>query len=184
MSLQSKQNLQKKLANAKYRDTFVASWIAQTLAFQLRVLRQRTGLSQDELADKLETSQNAISRMENPNYGKSSISTLLKVAAFFKVGLIVRFAPLSEIADWTSNLSSKAVDVPDFDHDIGFIERKGPESESQEVYSEIERAASASPTSQVVPIDIRTRSATLQAGYGNRCPVPTQQGCAAAQGGM
>src|SRR5215468_5880466 len=101
MSLQSKQGLRKKLENKAYRDSFVASRIAQTLAFQLRVLRQRGGLSQAELAKKLGTSQNAISRMENPKYGKSSISTLRKIALFFKVGLVVRFAPLSEIAHWT-----------------------------------------------------------------------------------
>ena len=69
MSLQSKQALHKKLANGKYRDAFISSRIAQTLAFQLRVLRQREGLSQADLAKKLQTSQNAISRMENPAYG-------------------------------------------------------------------------------------------------------------------
>jgi transcriptional regulator with XRE-family HTH domain len=110
-------NLEKKLANEKYRDAFVASRIARTLAFQLRVLRQRAGLSQIELAKKLGTSQNAISRMENPAYGKASISTLRKIASFFKVGLIVRFAPISEIVDWTTHLSAEAVDVPDFERD-------------------------------------------------------------------
>ena len=126
MSLQSKQGLQKKLSNEKYRDAFVASRIAQTIAFQLRVLRERNGLSQAELAQRLRTSQNAISRIENPTYGKPSITTLRKIASFFNVGLIVRFAPLSEIADWSINLSEKSVDVPDFEHDTGFIERKPP----------------------------------------------------------
>lgn len=129
MSLQSKQGLRKKLANKNYRDAFVASRIAQTLAFQLRVLRQRAGLSQTELAKKLGTSQNAVSRIENPQYGKASISTLRKVASYFNVGLIVRFAPLSEIADWTVNLSEKAVDVPDLEHDTGFIDHNPPVSE-------------------------------------------------------
>jgi transcriptional regulator with XRE-family HTH domain len=126
MSLQSKQGLHKKLSNEKYRDAFVASRIAQTIAFQLRVLRERNGLSQAELAQKLRTSQNAISRIENPAYGKPSITTLRKIASFFNVGLVVRFAPLSEIADWSTNLTEKSVDVPDFEHDTGFIERKPP----------------------------------------------------------
>jgi transcriptional regulator with XRE-family HTH domain len=124
MSLQSKEGLHKRLANKKYRDAFVASRIAQTIAFQARLLRQRKDLSQAELAKELGTSQNAISRLENPQYGKPSISTLRKIASFFNVGLVVRFAPLSEIADWSSNLSERSVNVPDFDHDMGFLERK------------------------------------------------------------
>jgi len=130
MSLQSKQGLRKKLADKKYRDAFVASRIAQTIAFQLRVLRQRKGFSQAELANALGTSQNAISRIENPKYGKPSISTLRKIAAYFNVGLIVRFASLSEIADWTTTLTSKSVDIPDFEHDGGFVDRMPPHSQS------------------------------------------------------
>lgn len=123
MSLQSKRSLRKKLNDQQYRDAFVASRIAQTIAMQLRILRQREGLSQADLARELGTSQNAVSRMENPKYGKPSISTLRKMAAFFKVGLIVRFAPLSEIADWTTTLTSKSVDVPALEHDTGFVDR-------------------------------------------------------------
>ena len=129
MSLQSKQGLRNKLANEKFRDAFVASRIAQTIAFQLRVLRQRNEMSQAELAKALQTSQNAISRMESPEYGKPSITTLRKMASFFKVGLIVRFAPLSEIADWTISLSGPSVDVPDLEHDTGFIDKKAPASQ-------------------------------------------------------
>jgi transcriptional regulator with XRE-family HTH domain len=132
MSLQSKQGLWAKLASKKYRDAFVASRIAQTIAFQARLLRQRKDLSQADLAKELGTSQNAISRLENPKYGKPSISTLRKIAAFFDVGLVVRFAPLSEIVDWTTNLSAMAVDVPGFEHDTGFVDRKPPASEAME----------------------------------------------------
>ena len=125
MSLQSKQSLLKKLDNKQYRDTFVGSRIGQTIAFQLRVMRQRAGLSQDELAKALGTSQNAVSRMENPRYGKPSITTLKKVASFFDVGLVVRFAPLSEIVEWTTKLSTESIQVPDFCNDAGLAE-SGP----------------------------------------------------------
>jgi hypothetical protein len=70
----------------------------------------------------LATSQNAISRIESPNYGKASLTTLVKLASFFDVGLIVRFAPLSEIANWTMGLSTTSVDVPNFASDPGFAE--------------------------------------------------------------
>lgn len=61
------------------------------------------GWSQPELAKKLGTSQNAISRLEKPDYGKASLTTLKKLAAIYDVGLIVRFAPFSQLADWESN---------------------------------------------------------------------------------
>lgn len=130
MSLQSKQGLRKKLGNKAYRDAFVASRISQTLAFQLRVLRQRDGLSQADLAKDLETSQNAISRMESPTYGKVSISTLRKIASHYDVGLIVRFAPFSEIADWTVNLGRTSVEISKFENDAGFIDKKSAVSET------------------------------------------------------
>jgi transcriptional regulator with XRE-family HTH domain len=85
-------------------------------------LRQRKDLSQAELARLLGTSQNAIYRLENPRYGRPNISTLKKLASFYDVGLIVRFAPISEIADWTTDLSQNSMDVPSFDHDTGFME--------------------------------------------------------------
>lgn len=117
MSLHSRRGLISKLSNKRYRNAFVAARISQTLAIQLRVLRQRAGLSQPDLARELGTSQNAVSRMESPMYGKQSISTLKKLAAYFDVGLIVRLAPFSEIMDWTLSLKEGSVAIPDFAHD-------------------------------------------------------------------
>lgn len=129
MPLQSKKSLHRKLADPKFREAFVSSRIAQTIATQIRTLRQKEEMSQKDLARELGTSQNAIYRLENPRYGKPSISTLRKIASYFDVGLIVRFAPFSEIADWTANLSEESIKVPDFASDQGFIERKSSVSE-------------------------------------------------------
>jgi transcriptional regulator with XRE-family HTH domain len=124
MPLQSKKSLHEKLADEKFRDAFVSSRIGQTVAAQVRVLRQREGLSQKDLARELGTSQNAIYRLENPKYGKHNVSTLKKAAKYFKVGLVVRFAPLSEIVDWTLDLSERSINVPEFSNDPGFSDRK------------------------------------------------------------
>ena len=126
MPLQSKKSLHRKLADPKFREAFVSSRIAQTLATQVRLLRQNKEMTQKDLARELGTSQNAIYRLENPRYGKPNISTLRKIASYFDVGLIVRFAPFSEIADWAANLSEDSIKVPDFAHDRGFIERGSP----------------------------------------------------------
>jgi transcriptional regulator with XRE-family HTH domain len=128
MSLHSKQYLRERLADSNFLDAYLSARIGQTIAAQVRVFRQRHGLSQTELAKELETSQNAIYRLENPKYIKHNVSKLKKIAERFKVGLVVRFAPLSEMVDWSNNLSETSIDVPDLDHDAGFGERKGAQS--------------------------------------------------------
>src|ERR1017187_5120 len=122
--LHSKQSLHRKLQDPKYREAFASSRVAQTVAAQIKVMRQRMNMSQKDLARELETSQNAVYRLEKPNYGRPNISTLRKVASFFEVGLIVRFAAFSEIVDWALNINQHSIDVPSFAEDLGFVERK------------------------------------------------------------
>jgi transcriptional regulator with XRE-family HTH domain len=126
MALQSKDSLHRKLADKRFRKTFISSRIAQTLGMQVRVMRQRLDLSQKDLARALGTSQNAIYRLESPKAIRPNISTLERIAEYFDVGLVVRFAPFSEIADWTLNLAPECIDVPSFDADLGFVDRKPP----------------------------------------------------------
>ena len=144
--LHSKQSLYKKLQDPRYREAFVSSRIAQTVASQIKVMRQEKEMSQKDLARELGTSQNAIYRLENPRYGRPSISTLRKVASFFGVGLVVRFAAFSELVDWTLNISRRSINVPSFEKDLGFVDRKpiaGVADASGQIYEA--RAAAASP---------------------------------------
>ena len=124
--LRSKSSLYKRLQDRKFRRAFVSSRIAQTTATQIRVMRQKQELSQKDLARELGTSQNAVYRLENPKSTKPNISTLERIADFFGVGLVVRFAPFSEIVDWSFNLDQRSLVVPSFEDDPGFIERKKP----------------------------------------------------------
>ncbi|MBZ5515688.1 MAG: helix-turn-helix domain-containing protein [Acidobacteriia bacterium] len=117
MSLQSKEDLIEKLRNKTFRDAFVSSRVSNTLAFQIRALRQKRGLSQTQLAKDLSTSQNAICRLESPHYGRPSITTLKKLASLFDVGLAVWFVPFSELVDRFTNLSTESLLVPAFDEE-------------------------------------------------------------------
>lgn len=114
--------LQRLRRGRNVRSRFVESHISKTLAFQIRSLRDKEGWSQQRLAEKIDSNQNAIYRAENPNYGKQTLTTLKKIAAAFDVALIVRFVPFSELADWVSGtpridigLSMNALAVPCFD---------------------------------------------------------------------
>lgn len=54
---------------------------AWDVALQLAALRQKAGLSQKELAERLNTSQQHISRLESPGYEGHSLANLRRVAA-------------------------------------------------------------------------------------------------------
>ncbi len=61
--------------------------------------------------------QNQISRLESSDYGRPSITTLKRIAKAFDVALIVRFAPFSELVDWTADLAAETLDVKNFSSD-------------------------------------------------------------------
>ena len=61
--------------------------------------------------------QARLSQVENPNYGRFQLGTLIRLASAFDVALVVKFAPFSELIDWTMNLSPEKLSPPDFDRD-------------------------------------------------------------------
>jgi transcriptional regulator with XRE-family HTH domain len=65
-------------------------------------MRNNVHMSQPELAERLNTTQNQIYRLESPQRAKPTLTTLKKIAAFFDVGLVVRFVPYSEMIDYIS----------------------------------------------------------------------------------
>jgi HTH-type transcriptional regulator / antitoxin HipB len=87
-----------RLASKEYREGYVASKIANNLAFQVYALREGRGWTQGELAEKAGTKQPAISRLERA-IGSVSVSTLKKLAAAFDVGLSIKFVPVSQLVD-------------------------------------------------------------------------------------
>ena len=84
------------------------------LAFQIRALRAARGWTQTDLANKTGISRATISRWEDPGYGRYTLSTLDGLAAAFDVGLMVRFAPFSDLIDWNVNLSAETLAPPEF----------------------------------------------------------------------
>lgn len=102
------------LADKEYRDLFVSEHIGQGLAFQIRALRKERGWSQDELGQRAEMKQASISQLEDPDYGRLSLSTLKRLASAFDVALMVKFAPFSELVEWTTELTPRDLAPPSF----------------------------------------------------------------------
>ncbi len=113
---------------AEERTKFVESHLGKNIAFQVRAMRARNDWSQQDLADKLETNQNAIYRLENPSKVKPTLSTLKKVAKAFDVALIVRFVPFNQLVNWVTGteymekgLTSESLAVPSFSEECGVV---------------------------------------------------------------
>ena len=116
----NRQRLAKKIkASKKFRDAFVSEHIRNTIAFQIRENRLSRNLSQRELADTCNTKQNQISRLEDPDNSKPTISSLRRIASAFECALIVRFVPYSELLDWRMGLSPDSILVPSIHSDHG-----------------------------------------------------------------
>jgi transcriptional regulator with XRE-family HTH domain len=126
MPLQSKEDLIADLQSKKFRDAFVSSRVSNTLALQIRAMRDERGWSQAHLAKLLGTSQNAVYRLESPQYGRYNITTLKRLASIFDVGLAVWFVPFSKLVDRVTHLSTEDILVPSFEDDPGFHERVTP----------------------------------------------------------
>jgi transcriptional regulator with XRE-family HTH domain len=69
------------------------------LGEMLVALRKERGLSQQDLAEKLDTSQEAIARTEQSRYRSVSLERLLKVADALGASVTVEVAPDAEKAE-------------------------------------------------------------------------------------
>lgn len=123
MNLNSLRPVIARLRRGKHaRKQFVESHLNKTLAYQIRAIRDRLGWSQEKMAQEVGMNQNAISRLESPEYGKLTLTTLKRLAAAFDVGLVVRFVPFGELTDWVTGtprtikgLNTDSLAVADFD---------------------------------------------------------------------
>lgn len=108
----------KSLRDPEYRREFAAD-IGTGIAFQIRRLREDRQWTQAELAERTDKRQETISLWENPDYGNYSLSTLKELAGAFDLALMVRFAPFSELINWTVNLTPERLAPPPFDAEFG-----------------------------------------------------------------
>lgn len=76
--------------------------LSEGIAFQIRATREAQGLTQAELAEAAGMTQNNLSRLESPEYGKQTISSLKRIAAKLDVAVIVRLVPFSQYITWLS----------------------------------------------------------------------------------
>lgn len=120
-----KEKLISELKDREYREAFVSEHIDTGIPFQIKAIRDERGWSQKELGEKVHEimKQEQISRLEDPNYSKFTLATLKRLASAFNVGLMVRFVPISNLAEWELGLTSESLKAVSFDNDPYFEDK-------------------------------------------------------------
>ena len=90
--------LEDQLKDPDFAERFEAAGAAWDIALQLAALREQAGLSQKQLAKKLHTSQQQISRLESPAYEGHSLSMLRRVAHALNAEVKVSIEPVRKLA--------------------------------------------------------------------------------------
>lgn len=135
------QPLALELRDPEIRAHTIESQIKIGIPFQIRAIREKRGWTQEELAQKIGTTQNTISRLENPRVGKPNIQTLLRLAHAYDVGLLVRFVPFGFYGDVIDAMDSTHVEIPSYDEEL---------AEQQEQEAILQKAGIAEANNAVV----------------------------------
>jgi transcriptional regulator with XRE-family HTH domain len=110
--------LLEKLQKKSYRHAYLAEHVRRGIAYQIRALRDERKWKQGTFATLLGKPQSVVCRLEDPDYGKVTIQTLLEVANVFDVALEVRFATYSSFICNTRDVSIASMRVPEFKDDL------------------------------------------------------------------
>ena len=88
--------LEEQLKDPVFAERFERAGEAWDVALQIVALREKAGLSQKDLARKLHTSQQQISRLESTSYEGHSLSMLRRVAKVLSARVRVVLEPKDE----------------------------------------------------------------------------------------
>ena len=110
------QQIWNSLRDDEYRREY-ADDVGTGLAFQIKLIREKNGWTQQELADSVGSHQPTIHQWEDPDYGNHTLNSLKSLASAFDLGLMVKFVPFSELVHWNANLTPDRLAPPSFEEE-------------------------------------------------------------------
>lgn len=106
----------------EYREQFVRERVQSSVALQLRALREQRQMTQTEMSERVGKAQPWISLVENPNYGKWTVATLLDFAIAFDTDLEIKFRPFSKALHELSRQTQEYFRVSSFEEELPKLE--------------------------------------------------------------
>lgn len=122
--MDERSNLISKLRESiDYRTAYVKSKLGVLVPSQVRALRLQSEMPrQSDLAKEAHMQQSRISTIETPGAANVTLETLARLAAAFRVGLIVKFVPFSEMLRWENSFLPASFNVtPRLEQDVEFL---------------------------------------------------------------
>src|SRR5215211_3896266 len=104
----------------EYRYAYTEDFLNTYIATQIKVLRDRRGMTQKDLAEAIGTKQPGIARLENVNYSNWKTETLKKIARALGVRLRISFETFGSLLEEDANFSRGALERPSFAEDPAF----------------------------------------------------------------
>ena len=123
-----RRRLLKRFRDPDYRHSYMESFLDSLIATQIRTLREREKWSQKELADKVETTQPAISRLERPDHSAWSLKTLRSLARAFDMALSVKFVSFGDAVQDIEGFRADRLIRPSFGEDPVFLSNEEVET--------------------------------------------------------
>ena len=103
------------------RASYIRSKLNVLIPSQIRALRQKLFETQVALGKEAEMKQSRISAMERPGAVQFNIETLVRLASTFKLGLVIKFVPFSEMLKWENDFNQDAFSPATIDVDNEFM---------------------------------------------------------------
>ncbi|KUM26901.1 hypothetical protein AU467_19435 [Mesorhizobium loti] len=109
-----------------FRRAYVRETVKQGVAHQIRAMRESRNMKQSDLATLSGKSQSNIARLEDPDYGKFTIQTLLDMADAFDVWLSIEFVSFKEGLRRSEDKTISGLNAKSFCDDDATWERSPP----------------------------------------------------------
>lgn len=119
-------NRLRKFLRKDYRDGYMQTQVQSGIAYQMQALRKKLGVTQLQMAEKLAKTQSVVSRLEDTDYGRVSVQTLLDVASALDVALLVQFVDYPDFLTRTEDMSEGALQVETVHESIFRLENLQP----------------------------------------------------------
>ena len=114
---ENERQLAEQFADEEFRRAWSEDFVNTTLALQIAALRRQRGWNQAELAKRAGTTQSAISRMEDVEYGSHSLRVLKQIAAALDLPIRVSFGEWGTLIRESEALTEEALQRSSFQQD-------------------------------------------------------------------